>query len=197
MTRPIPAKAAAVEFSGWTEGEEVTVEQLTTCHAMLVAYNRQNAGTLDWIADSGAGKHMSNDANIFTATYVLTNPVQVAYGDGHQVPAIWTGTVTLPATSGSITLHDVLYVPSLLVNLISLSALAKTNHATTIAPLSGDVVFSVNGEPVMTATMKKDLFWIDMRADVHLAAVTSVQTLTAQQWHVITGHTPYVTLSAC
>ena len=195
LPKPVQAHAASISNTGWNEGEEVTVEQLTTCHAMLAAYNRQNAGTLDWLADSGAGRHMTNDAHIFTATYALMNPVQVAYGDGHRVPAMWTGTVTLPATSGNVTLHDVLYVPSLLVNLISLSALAKTNHATTIAPLSGDVVFSVNGEPVMTATMKKDLFWIDMRADVHLAAVTSVQTLTAQQWHVITGHTPYGTLA--
>ena len=101
---------------------------------------------------------MINDAHIFTVTCALVNLVQVAYGNGHRVPAMWTGIVTLSATSRNVTLNGVLYVPSLLVKLISLSALAKTNHATTIASLSGDVVFSLDGEPVMTATMKKDLF---------------------------------------
>ena len=193
--KPVQAMHANIDSSNWREGDEVTVEQLTTCHAMLAAYNRQNAGALDWLADSGAGRHMTNNPHIFIATYELTSAVQVAYGDGHRVPAIWTGTVSLPAASGDIILQDVLYVPSLLVNLISLSALAKTGHSTTIAPISGDVVFSLNNEPVLTATMKKDLFWVDLQADTHMVALASVNELTAHQWHVITGHTPYGTLA--
>ena len=73
------------------------------------------------------------------------------------MPAVWTGNVTLPAKSGNVILTGVLHVPSLLVNQISLSALDKTSHATTIASLYGDVVFSLNGEPALTATMKDDL----------------------------------------
>ena len=76
---------------------------------------------------------MTNDAHFF-ATYVLANQAHVAYGDGHRMPAIWARAVTVPTTSGSVTLTDVLYVASLLVYLIFRSALAKTNHATTIAP---------------------------------------------------------------
>ena len=101
------------------------------------------------------------------------------------MPAVRTGTVTLPTTSGNMTPTDVLYVVPLLVNMISLSALAKTNHATKISPLSGDVVFSLNDDTIITVTMKDDVFMADLRADTHLAEETSIQTLTAQQWHVI------------
>ena len=41
---------------------------------------------------------MTNDAHIFVSTCALKTHVQVAYGDGHRVPVVWTGTVTLPAT---------------------------------------------------------------------------------------------------
>ena len=66
---------------------------------------------------------------------------------------------------------------------------------TTIPPISGDVVFSLNSKPVLTATMTKDLIWVDLQIDTHLAAVTSVNDLTAHQWYVITSHTPYGTLA--
>lgn len=101
----------------------------------------------------------------------------------------------MPATCGYVTLTDVLYVSSLLVNVISLSALAQTIHATTIATLSRDFVFSVDSTPIQTATIKKYLFWIDIRAEFHIAAVSSIQTFTVQQWDVITGHTPNGTLA--
>ena len=111
------------------------------------------------------------------------------------MPAVWPGTVTLPTTSGNMTPTDVLYVVPLFVNMISLSALAKTNHATKISLLSGDVIFSLNDGTILTVTMKDDVFIVDLRADTYLAEETSVQTLTAQQWHVITSYTPYSALA--
>ena len=142
------------------------------------------------------GQHKANDKqHVFVPTYALTYPAQVAYGDGHRIPAGWTGTVNPLVKSDNMTLTDVLYVPLLLVDLIFLSALANTNHATTIAPPSGDFVFSLNGEPVLTAATKDGLFWVDLRADIYLALVASVNTLTAQQWQVVTGHIPYRTLA--
>ena len=38
---------------------------------------------------------MANDKHVFVATYALTNPAQVAYSDGHRIPAGWTGTVVI------------------------------------------------------------------------------------------------------
>ena len=81
----------------------------------------------------------------------------------------------------------------MLFDLIFLSALAETIHARVIAPLSRDVVFFLNGEPVVTATMKDDLLWVDLRADTYLAAITWGQTLTAQQLHI----TSIGTFNAC
>ena len=51
----MPAHAAAVDNIGWTEGKEVTVEPLTTCHSMLAAYKHLNAGMLDWLAGMSTG----------------------------------------------------------------------------------------------------------------------------------------------
>ena len=104
-------------------------------------------GTLKWLAGSGSKRHVANDAHNFVVTYALVNPVHVPYSDDHHVPPVWTCTVTLPVTLGNIEEIDVLHVPSLLFNLVSLSAPAKMNHATTIESLFGDVVFSPKVKP--------------------------------------------------
>ena len=85
---------------------------------MLAACNCQNSSTLDWLVDSGASRHMTNDAHMFVATYALKTPVQIAYEHGYRVPAVWTGTVTLTATLGNVTDRNDLHVLSSLVNLI-------------------------------------------------------------------------------
>ena len=45
---------------------------------------------------------------MFIATYALDTLVQVAYTDGHSVPAVWTVTVNLPAALGDVVLMEVL-----------------------------------------------------------------------------------------
>ena len=51
--QPVKALHADVDALSWREGDEVTVEQLTACHAMLAANNWPDTSTLDWLADYG------------------------------------------------------------------------------------------------------------------------------------------------
>ena len=62
------AMHAEVDTSVWRDGDDMTAEQLNTCQAMHAAYNCQYSGTLDWLLDSSAVRHMSNDVQISVAT---------------------------------------------------------------------------------------------------------------------------------
>ena len=83
-----------------------------------------SAGTESWIIDSGATSHMCNDKSQFTKLKPISKSLQVTLADGHKVEATAIGTVSLElllpnATTKVITLTDVLYMPRLSCNLLS------------------------------------------------------------------------------
>ena len=66
---------------------------------MLAAYTHPYSPDLGYARLAGRFScRQTNDAHIFVSTYALQTPVQVTCDDGHCVPVVWMGTVTLPAT---------------------------------------------------------------------------------------------------
>ena len=83
-----------------------------------------SAGVESWIIDSGSTSHMCNNKSLFTALKPISRTLKVTLADGHRVEATDIGTVTLElllpdATTKQITLTDVLYLPKLSCNLLS------------------------------------------------------------------------------
>ena len=84
-----------------------------------------------WIVDSGATTHMCHDKQSFTNLYQLENPIDVVLGDGRALTAVGRGEVVLDMVlpngeSKLCTLCDVLYVPQLSHNLISVTKATQT-----------------------------------------------------------------------
>ena len=73
----------------------------------------------DWLLDSGVSCHMSSDLSLLTDISELM-PIPVDLANGIMMLAHKRGSVKL---SSKITLRDVLYVPSLKCNLMSISQL--------------------------------------------------------------------------
>ena len=75
--------------------------------------------------DSGATCHTCNDRNSFVELRNLKKTLDVTLGDGHTLKAIGCRTVILMMKTGCLTrkckLHDVLFVPNLTCNLLSVS----------------------------------------------------------------------------
>jgi len=84
-----------------------------------------NSNGAHWIVISGATCHVCNDQNLFIELNNLKSPLDIALGDGHALNTSGCGTVTLILESGSMRrkckFHDVLYVPELTYNLLSVS----------------------------------------------------------------------------
>jgi hypothetical protein len=94
------------------------------CHALSVKSVKRRK---KWIIDSGASKHMSYDESLFhNGLRKLEKPQGVQLGDGHIVNAEYGGEVILnvevkPGVTRRCKLKNVLYVPDLSCNLVSVS----------------------------------------------------------------------------
>ena len=84
--------------------------------------------TSSWILDSGATDHVTCSLNNLHS-FERINPVTVKLPNGHHVHATHSGTVHLSRT---ITLFNVLYIPTFTFNLISISKLVSSTNCALI-----------------------------------------------------------------
>ena len=81
-------------------------------------------GSNDWIVDSGASKHMTGYEESFVNMPEHESPHKVKLVDDYQYPIKGSGEASYKLDSRkSLKMKDVLYVPGLKKNLLSISAL--------------------------------------------------------------------------
>lgn len=81
-----------------------------------------------WVVDSGATKHICGNKDVFTSyTHVGVEEEHVYLGDSRTTPVLGKGKVLLKLTSGkTLALTNVLHVPTIRTNLISVALLGKS-----------------------------------------------------------------------
>ena len=87
-----------------------------------------------WYLDSGASFHMTSDKNLFSALEEKDLKMRIEMGDDGRYSVSGVGTVAFQREHGApLTLTDVMYVPGLKKNLVSVAMLEDKGY---------DVVFS-------------------------------------------------------
>ena len=83
-----------------------------------------------WYPDSGASNHLAPDSSIysFKHPYEGSNKVQVGNGSGMNIMHMGHSTLHSHSFNKSFILHNLLHVPGLTKNLLSVSQFAKQNH---------------------------------------------------------------------
>jgi hypothetical protein len=139
QTKPVQAKkknkmgafkvtiTAEDENSSDSGGCSLVVE-----HVLSACPNTQG----QWIIDSGATGHMCNKESMFTGLQPLPTPMNVILGDGRYLQAVGRGKVILQMNlpkgkKETCTLRDVLLVPDLVYNLLSITSAStrgQDNH---------------------------------------------------------------------
>ena len=81
----------------------------------------------DWVVDSGATRHMCGNRSAFISyTTINEGEEQVFMSDSRSTPVIGKGKVLLKLTFGKVlALSDVLHMPDIRWNLVSISLLGK------------------------------------------------------------------------
>ena len=150
--------------------------------------NRTNS----WIVDSGATCHMCNDHEMFSDFCPLRQPLEVALGDGHLLEAIGRGVVSMKTKlpDGKVKkckLHDVLCVPALSYNLLSVSKVTEAGKVTNFTDAGCQIVDSCQ-KVVAVAVRVGSLYYLeclDSRQQVHTASVEETKETI---WHRRFGH---------
>ena len=147
-----------------------------------------------WIIDSGATSHTCNDRDLFIGLYPLKSPLEVLLGDGHKLTATAYGTVKLLMKSGQRSsrkciLHDVLYIPELSYNLLSVSKAVERGNIVKFGS-SSCIIRDSNRKLITIAQNVGGLYQIDTTATyINSAQTTSCREITKEDvWHRRFGH---------
>ena len=161
---------------------------------MSVAYSEV------WYFDSGATMHIISQHDIFN--FLESAPIgnTVTCADNSMYPVKGVGSIVLNAANGSaFTLKDVLYVPGIKKNLLSVSALTRfglivkfVDDRCTVHDLSsGDTI-------VASGSLSRGLYKLDAYVncveDVACAASDLKAVLDAKLWHAHFGHLNFSSL---
>lgn len=150
--------------------------------------------TKDWIVDSGATCHMCNDDKLFVKLRSLKQPLEVTLGDGCAVEATGQGTVVLEmaSTSGKMSrckLHEVLYVPDLSYNLLSVSKAVEAGKVVEFSETSCQIL-DANRKPITVAMRVGNLYYLNCLTDRQQAHAADNQSQQTKEdvWHRRYGH---------
>jgi hypothetical protein len=103
-----------------------------------------------WLIDSGASKHMTGQRDILSCLLENKFSQKVALGDDYQYSIKGVGESNYKLNLGTpMKMKDVLYVPGLTKNLLSISALEKKGFR--IAFIDGEVLMWAKGKTMKEA----------------------------------------------
>ena len=119
-----------------------------------------------WIIDSGATSHICNDCKQFLQLYPLKNSLEVVLGDGHKLTAVAQGTVKVLMKYGhqgsrKCILHDVLYIPELSYNLLSVSKAVERGNSIKFGK-SSCIIRDSNNKPIAVAEKIGGLYQVSI-----------------------------------
>ena len=156
--------------------------------ANMVSASSYNPG--NWILDSGATHHLTTDLNNLALHQPYAGGEEVTIADGSGLPISHTGSTSLTTNSRNFNLNDVLYVPNLHKNLISVYRLCNTNNVSVeFFPAHFQVKDLSTGVRLLQGKTKDELYeWpVSPQNTISLFASPTPKTSLAS-WHSRLGH---------
>jgi hypothetical protein len=136
-----------------------------------------------WLIDIGASKNMTGQRDILSSFKEKDFPQKVSLGDDYQYPIKGMGESTYKLDSGTpMRMKDVLYIPGLTKNLLSISTLNKKGFR--VSFIDGEVIMWPKGKTIEDAiiieTKEGGLYKLKGHLDV---ALTHSTESPCELWH--------------
>ena len=165
------------------------IEKESMYHALPAGNITENSNA--WIVDSGASCHMCHNKGMFTNFTNLKKEIEVALGDGRLMKATGIGVILLKMRiNGNTTeickLSDVLYVPDLTINLLSVSKVVNAGNVTLFTE-TGCKIINRNQQVIARAYKVGNLYYINYVEDTYIVSVSGSQDK-KNLWHLRYGH---------
>lgn len=146
-----------------------------------------------WVADSGATAHICNNESWFNKLTKYSVPKHVTVGDSGEAQIIGVGRIEVTCNAGKeqirAAIDNVLLVPSITTNLLSVGELANKNINTLFS--QRDVKFIKNNKVVASgAKLATNLYLMNIRAIKYRQniALFCQAKRTLEEWHRSLGH---------
>ncbi|KAG7599301.1 Integrase catalytic core [Arabidopsis suecica] len=153
--------------------EESEDEDEDGCHMLFSAVEEKEISTIKeetWLVDSGCTNHMSKDIRYFI-TLDRSKKITIKIGNGGKVVSEGKGDIRVTTTKGDHVIKDVLYVPELARNLLSVSQMISNGYR---------VIFEGNKEEAYVAFEEKEEqtnLWHKRFGHVNYDKMEKMQTL--------------------
>lgn len=151
-------------------------------HGFSVVYGARNSE--DWFVDSGASRHMTSRRDILDDFRALNNSPDISMADDRKLNVVGCGTAHISVDGVEITVRDVLYVPGLKANLLSVEAIMSAGNRVIFDDGMMSVLSCHNNELVMKAKASNGTFKIDA-SHIKCMLVKNDELL---DWHRKLGH---------
>ena len=146
-----------------------------------------------WILDSRATCHMCNDEAMFSDLRALRSLLNVTLGESRNLQAVGRGNVVLTmklpqGKTESCTLHNVLLVPDLAYNLLSVTSASKKGKVTTFSEMRCEIRDS-KSKLIASGNREGSLFFLDHGGPIHQACSSCDRNSSKEiTWHRRFGH---------
>lgn len=165
----------------------------TNRHFMMAAIESQPLKSSGWLIDSGATSHFVNDRAAFE-TYLPIAHSNVGMPDGHLMNAEGSGNVRLLVryndNPSEIVLRDVVHVPNMVNNLVSVKKLLRDGIIPSFTPPDG-CILTRYGIAIADTSPIGELWELNSVVIAHKSALTSTRRDTFQtleMWHRRLAH---------
>ena len=159
--------------------------------ALVAGQTMSGPSTPLWYIDSGASRHMSGVQDLFSELVPRTNQQDIILGDDSVVRVAGTGHVVFQRESGTpLTLTDVLYVPGLKKNLVSISCIEDKGFVVLFE--KGQIYIYPPGgsraDSKVIGVRQGRMYRLVFEAGGALACSTSTSREMCELWHRRLGH---------
>ena len=163
------------------EGDDIIV--------VVVSQANMVTNSKNWVVDSGATRHICAKRDAFTSYTPVGDDEKVVYlGDSHTAQVLGKGKVVLKLTLGkTLALNDVLHVPNIRTNLVSVALLGKVGVKVSFE--SDRIVLTKNNIFVGKGSCNHGLFVLGISEVINGNASSSAYLVDSYDiWHAILGH---------
>lgn len=155
-------------------------------HAFSVVFLNGNYSTNEWYVDSGASAHMSANKEWIRNANFTPCLSEITIANNMKVPVLCSGSVQISTNCNyDIIVKDVLCVPSLTTNLLSVSELIKNGNKVVFEE---NQCYIRNNKNVLVATamLSNGVYKLNVKVADHMLAAPAVSS--AEIWHRRLAH---------
>ncbi|KAJ1686058.1 hypothetical protein LUZ63_017448 [Rhynchospora breviuscula] len=175
---------------------DATYQPRSHPYQAYVAQPSNAPNSADWIIDSGASHHVTNDVNNLSSFFNYDGSDTLQIGDGSGLPIHHIGTTSLLLSNYMIHLKDTLHVANFSRNLISLSKLLSDNPSLMVSFSNSSCFLKdhLTNKTILEFSSSNGLYYLTASCNFPPKAFVGIRA-SANLWHHRLGHpSTFITL---